>query len=129
MYEILVLTSSPAFLRNYGLLPAAQFAYRKGLGRTDALLTKFHHHQKSLDAGMESYIILLLDFSAAFDRVSHISAVTVGVCSLFVWSSSPTIGRESSLMVLQVSGPLYFSHATGNCVGSSTIYSIYQRNF
>ena len=53
-----------------GLLPATQFAYRKGLGCTDALLSIYHDLQKSLAAGMESYI-LQLDFSAAFDRVSH----------------------------------------------------------
>ena len=34
------------------------------------LITISHHLQKSLDTGMESYI-LQLDFSAAFDRVSH----------------------------------------------------------
>ena len=55
---------------NYVFFPAAQFAYRKGLGCTDVLLTLSHHLQKSLDAGMKSYIIQL-DFSAAFDRVSH----------------------------------------------------------
>ena len=43
----------------YGLLPGAQFAYRKGLGCTDALLTISLNLQKSLDAGMESYIVQL----------------------------------------------------------------------
>ena len=52
--------------------PAVQFAYRKGLGCTDALLTISHHLQKSLNTLMESYIVQL-DFSAAFDRVSHIA--------------------------------------------------------
>ena len=47
-------------------MPAAQFASRKGLVCTDALLTISHHLQKSLDAGMEFYIIQL-DFSAEFD--------------------------------------------------------------
>ena len=56
--------------QNGGLLPAAQFAYRKGLGCMDALLAISHHLQKSLDAGMESYIIQL-DFSAVFNRESH----------------------------------------------------------
>ena len=50
-------------------MPAAQFVYRKSLAGTDALLTIFHHLQKSLDSGMESYIIQL-DLSAAFDIVS-----------------------------------------------------------
>ena len=40
-----------------------------GLGCTNALLT-ISHLQKSFDTEMESYIVQL-DFSAAFDRVSH----------------------------------------------------------
>ena len=59
-------------MRNVFFLPAAQFSYRKGLGCTDALLTISHNLQKSFDAGNESYIVQL-DFSAAFDRVSHSS--------------------------------------------------------
>ena len=51
-------------------MSAAQFAYRKGQGCTDALLTISHHLQNSLDAGMESYIVQL-DFSTACDRVSY----------------------------------------------------------
>ena len=61
-YEKSVSHKLSSFCDKYGLLPAAQFAYRKGLVS--------HHLQKSLDAGMESNIVQL-DFSAAFDRVSH----------------------------------------------------------
>ena len=57
-------------MRNTFFLPAAQFAYRKGLSCIDALLTISYHCQKSLDTGMELYIIQL-NFSAAFDRLSH----------------------------------------------------------
>ena len=70
MYEKLVSNKLPSFWEKYGLLPAAQFAYRKDLGCTDALLTITDHLQKYLAAGMLSYIAQL-DFSAAFDRVSH----------------------------------------------------------
>ena len=70
VYDKLVSHKLLSFCEKYGSLPAAQFAYRKGLGCTDALLTIFHHLQISLDAGMESYIVQL-NFSAAFDRVSH----------------------------------------------------------
>ena len=59
-----------SFCEKCCVLPAAQFDCRKGLGCTDALHTKSHHFQKSLDAGMESYIVQLY-FSAAFDRVGH----------------------------------------------------------
>ena len=48
---------------------AAQLAYIKGLGCTDALLT-ISHLQKSSDTGMESYMAQV-DFSAVFERVSH----------------------------------------------------------
>ena len=70
VYEKLVFHKQSSFCDKYGLLPAAQFAYRKFLSCTDALLTIFHHLQKSLDAVMESYIVQLY-FSAAFDIVSH----------------------------------------------------------
>ena len=53
----------------YVLLPAVKFAYRKGMGCT-VVLTISHHLLKSFNTGMESYIVQL-DFSAAFDRVSH----------------------------------------------------------
>ena len=66
----LFLKSSPVFARNMVFLPDVQFAYRKGLGCIDALLTVSHHVQKNLDTVLESYIVQL-DFSAAFDRVSH----------------------------------------------------------
>ena len=70
VYEKLVSHKLSCFCLKYGLLSAAQFAYWKGLGCTDALLTISHHLQKSSDAGMESYIVQL-DFGAALDRVSH----------------------------------------------------------
>ena len=59
--------------------------------------------------GMESYIVQL-DFSAACDRVSHsdllfkFKSIGVGGSVLsIVQSSSPTVGRESWLMVLRLS--------------------------
>ena len=70
-------------------MPAAQFAYRKGLGFTDALLTKSHNIQKSLDAGTESYIVQL-DFTAALDRVSQI-------CLLFKLKSISVGGSVLSI--------------------------------
>ena len=70
MYEKFVSHKLSSFCDKYGLLPVALFAYRKGLGCTDALLSICHHLQKSLDAGMESYNVQLI-FSAAFDRMSH----------------------------------------------------------
>ena len=81
-------------MRNIFLLPAAQFAYWKGLGCTDALLAAYHHLQKFLDTGMESYIVQL-DASAAFDRVSHrglllkfkfidVDGIVLSICTEFL---------------------------------------------
>ena len=69
-----------------------QFPYRKGLGCTDALLTISHHLQKSLDAGMESYIVQH-DFGAAFDRVSH-SGLLSKLKLIGVGCSVPSISAE-----------------------------------
>ena len=77
------------FCEKYVLLPAAQFADRKGLGCTDALLTISHHLQKSLDAEMECYIVQL-DFCVSFGRVSHsgllfkLKSIGVGGCVLSI---------------------------------------------
>ena len=51
-------------------MPKGQFAYRKGLGTCDALITIMHELQCALDSGAEARLVQL-DFSAAFDRVSH----------------------------------------------------------
>ena len=51
VYEKLISHKLRIFCEKSGLLPAAQFAYRKCLGGTDALLTISHHIQKFLDAG------------------------------------------------------------------------------
>ena len=67
---------------------------RKCLGCTDALLTISHHIQKSLDVGMQSYVVQL-DFSEAHDRVSHCGLLckmkSIGVSGSAL--SSQTAGR------------------------------------
>ena len=58
-------------------------------GCSDALLTISHHHQKSSDIGMESYIFQL-DFIAAFDKVSH-SGLLFKLKSIGVDDSMPSM--------------------------------------
>ena len=66
----------------------------------DVLLTISHHLQTSLDAGMESNIVQL-DFSAAFDRVSHtgllfkLKSIGVGGSVLFICSEFLSDRRQS----------------------------------
>ena len=58
------------FMERSGVLPTTQFAYRKGLGTCDALLFVSHTLQSALESGQEASFVLI-DFSAAFDRVNH----------------------------------------------------------
>ena len=53
-----------------GVLSTTQFAYRKGLGTCDALLSVFHKLQSSLENWQEARIVQIYS-SAAFDRVNH----------------------------------------------------------
>ena len=115
VYEKLVSHKLSSYCEKHVFLAAAQFAYRKGLCCTDALLTICHHLQKSLDIVIETYIVQI-DFSAAFDRVSNsgllfkLKSIALGGCMcavhLIVGRYSPTAGRESWLMVLLVSRSL-----------------------
>ena len=52
------------------LPPPSHISYRKGLKTCDALLTLSHNLQVALDRSMKGRLVQL-DFSAAFDRVSH----------------------------------------------------------
>ena len=92
VYEKLVFHKLSSVCKKYVFLPAAQIAYRKGLGCTDALLTISHHLQKSLDTGMESHIVQL-DFITAFHRVSH-SGLLFELKSISVGGSILSICRE-----------------------------------
>lgn len=70
VFERLIAVRFSRFLEVSAVLPPCQFAYRKGLGTCDALLTVAHHLQSTLDKGGEARLVQL-DFSAAFDRVNH----------------------------------------------------------
>ena len=59
------------FMECRDVLPATQFAYKKGLGTCDALLCVAHTLQSALKMGQEARIVQT-DFSAAFDRVNHL---------------------------------------------------------
>ena len=52
-----------------GVLPTTKFAHRRVQGTCDALLCMSHALQSSLESGQEARIVLI-DFSAAFDRVN-----------------------------------------------------------
>ena len=68
------------FMECRGVLPTTQFAYRKGLSTCDALLCVAHTLQSALERGQEARIVLI-DFSAAFDRVSH-RGILFRLCSV-----------------------------------------------
>ena len=70
VFERVIAVKFGWYLESGSILPNNQFAYRRNLGTCDALLTVSHHLQSALDNGMEARLVQL-DFSAAFDRVSH----------------------------------------------------------
>ena len=74
VYEKLIACRLSGYLERANLISPHQFAYRKGLGTCDALLSVNDICQRALDAGQEVRVISI-DFSAAFDRVNHAGIV------------------------------------------------------
>ena len=70
MFERLVSIRLGQFMERNGVLPTTQFAYRKGMGTCDALLSVSDTLQSALESGQEPRIVQI-DFRAAFDRVNH----------------------------------------------------------
>ena len=68
------------FIEVSGVLPTTQFADRKGLGACDVLLCVVHTLQNALEMWQEARIVLI-DFSAAFDRVNH-QGILFKLCSV-----------------------------------------------
>ena len=58
------------FMERSDVLPTTQFAYWKGLGTCDALLSVSHTLQSALESGQEAWIVQI-DFSAAFEVNLH----------------------------------------------------------
>ena len=63
-----------------GVLPTTQFAHRKGLGISDALLCLSHLLQSALESGHEARIVQI-NFFAGFDRVNH-QEILYKLCSV-----------------------------------------------
>ena len=57
VYERLVSVRLGRFMERSGVLPTTQFAYRKGLGTCDALLSVSHTLQSALGSGQEARIV------------------------------------------------------------------------
>ena len=73
------------FMERSGVLPTIRFAYRKGLGNCDELLCVSHTLQSAFERGQEVRIVQI-DFSAAFDRVSH-QGILYKLCSVGIGGS------------------------------------------
>ena len=85
VFERLVSVRLGRFIERSGMLPTTQFAYRKGLGTSDALLCVSHTLQSALESGQEA-MIAQIDFRAAFDRVNH-QEILYKLCSVGIGAS------------------------------------------
>ena len=72
-------------MKRSGVLPTTQFAYRKCLGTSVALLCVSHALQSALESGQEARIVQI-DFSAAFDRVNRLG-IFYKLCSVGIGGS------------------------------------------
>ena len=85
VFEHLVSVHLGRFMERNGVLRTTEFAYRKDLGTCDALLCVSHTPQSALESGQEARIVLI-DFSAAFDRVNH-QGILYRLCSVGIGGS------------------------------------------
>ena len=92
VFERLVSVRLRRFMERSGVLPATQFAYRKGLSTSGALLCVSHTLQSALENGQEARIVHI-DFSAAFDRVNHLG-ILYKLCSVGIGGSVLSILTE-----------------------------------
>ena len=92
VFERLVSVRLGRFMERSPVLPTTQFAYRKGLGTSDALLCVSHTLQSALENGQEAWIVQI-DFSAAFHRVNHLG-ILYKLCSVGIGSSVLSILTE-----------------------------------
>ena len=88
-FESLLSVRLGRFMERGSVLPTTQFAYWKGLGTSDALLSLSHTLQSALESGQEARIIQI-DFSAAFDMVNH-QGILYKLCSVGIGGSVQSI--------------------------------------
>ena len=74
MFERLISVHFGRFVERAGVFPEHQYSFRKGLDTCDALLDIICAGQATLDSGSE-FALIQIDFSAAFNCVSHSSLV------------------------------------------------------
>ena len=70
LFQRLLAVCLQRYLESGGFFPTCQFAYCKGLGNCDALLSISQFGQEALEDGGECCLVHI-DFSAPFDRVNH----------------------------------------------------------
>ena len=85
VFERLASVRPLLFIECSGVLPTTQFAYRKGLGTCDSLLSLSHTLQSALERGQEARVVQI-DFSAAFDRVNPLGILNM-LCSVGIGGS------------------------------------------
>ena len=85
VFERLVLVHLGQFMECCGVLPNTQFAYRKGLGTSDALMCVSQTLRSALESGQDARIVQI-DINTAFDRVNH-QRIIYKLCSVGIADS------------------------------------------
>ena len=92
-------------LKSNSVLPPSQLSYKIDLGTLDALLTLSHHLQVALERSMEGTLVQL-NFSVAFDRVSHCGMLyklrSIGIREQFLSIVLEFLVTESSACIWMV---------------------------
>ena len=79
------------FIECSGVLPTTRFAYRKGLGTSDALLCVSYTLQSALESRKAR--IVQIYFNAAFDKVNH-QGILYKLCSVGIGGSVLSILKQ-----------------------------------
>ena len=103
VFQRLVSVRLGRVMERSGVLPTTKFAYWKGLGTCDALLSVSHTLQSTLESGQEARIVQIY-FIAAFDRVNHLGIIyklcSVGIgCSVLSILTQFPSNRSQQVMV------------------------------
>ena len=128
IYERLISPRLCCFMEHSGLFPSHLYAYRKGMGTWNALLDIVCAVQSELD-GRRELLLMQLEFSAAFDRVSHrglfFKLRDAGIDGPILAFLDDFLSERTQIVKLDggrsLCGQCCFRYISGQCFGPCTV--------